>query len=55
MTKKQPEKPTKEEIEAADQRRRDEENARREAEYWGPHGLRINGQPVTSINKGSYM
>lgn len=48
MTEKKPKKPTKEELEKREQEKR-------EAEYWGPKGLRINGQPVTSINKDSYM
>lgn len=52
MTKKKPTKPpTKEEIEAA----RREQEKKREAEYWGPHGIRIDGKPVTRINKDSYM
>ena len=48
MTKKK----TEEEIEAERKKR---EAEKREAEYWGPHGLRINGKTVTSVNRNSYM
>ena len=37
------------------ERKKREAEKKRDAEFWGPHGLRINGQPVKSVNKDSYL